>query len=750
MSKAAALLVTLSSLACLASCSGAAAVEAQPGVLLDVSNGQKPNDTGSSATKMEIVDLPALGGKALQVDFAEGDSIGVKGPKTTNWSQYATFQFDAYNPARDVATLSLNVFHSRTTNYKTRLVVPIRLDPGKNSIRLNVADFRNVNGSEPDLTEIKKWFIAADDRTSPKLFFGPISLDRNSTAPGQTTTHPSATQQPVTPATSVLLLDVAHGQKPNAIGTPQTKTEIVDQPDLDGKALKVEFAPGDSFGMTSPKTDNWTGYSTLQFETFNPTQQFASLTLSVFHNQTTDDKTRGASPIRVAPGKQSFRLPIADVKNVDGSTPELRQIRKWCISAEDGTSPKLFFGPILLSGSAAAPAVTSPGLAVPSMVVGRTQSYRITGKIGGQDVDLIVTPFDDNSAPASAPASSRSDSLTPAASPPPVVPVDSDPARFERLRAAKPPQMWKPVALDTPEADAILSGLEVFPSDSPWNTLVSDWPIHPDSKQIVATIGADKPLRYNPDMSYVLVPPHQPRISVKLTDYADESDPGPYPVPDNLPIEGWPAEYRRRTDADRYTLDSVQRDRDNLGGDRHAIVLDPVNRMLYEFYGMRKTDAGWQAAGAAIFDLKSNRLRPDGWTSTDAAGLPLFPAVVRYDELKRGVIDHALRVTVRRSRKAYVYPATHHAGHATDVALPRMGERLRLRRDFDMSGFSPEATTILTALQRYGMIVADNGIEWAVSVAPDPRIPSLHDEFRELRGGDFEVVEPPAGYRHPD
>ena len=133
----------------------------------------------------------------------------------------------------------------------------------------------------------------------------------------------------------------------------------------------------------------------------------------------------------------------------------------------------------------------------------------------------------------------------------------------------------------------------------------------------------------------------------------------------------------------------------------------------------------------------------------DAAGLPIFPAVVRYDELKRGAIEHALRVTVVKTRRAYVYPATHYASPHTDENLPRMGERIRLRQDFDVSGFSPEVQTILKALKKYGMFVADNGIDWAISVAPDPRIHSLHEELRKVKGSDFEVVQPPPGYEPP-
>jgi hypothetical protein len=159
--------------------------------------------------------------------------------------------------------------------------------------------------------------------------------------------------------------------------------------------------------------------------------------------------------------------------------------------------------------------------------------------------------------------------------------------------------------------------------------------------------------------------------------------------------------------------------------------------------------AGWQAAQASVFDLKSNKLRPEEWTSSDAAGLPVFPAVVRYDELRRGLVEHSLRVTVVKTRRAYVYPARHFASRLTDEDLPRMGERLRLRRDFDVSGFSPEAQAVLKGLKKYGMFVADNGIDWAVSVAPDPRIPSLHEELRKVKGSDFEVVQPPPGYQPP-
>jgi hypothetical protein len=335
--------------------------------------------------------------------------------------------------------------------------------------------------------------------------------------------------------------------------------------------------------------------------------------------------------------------------------------------------------------------------------------------------------------------------LSPSAFAEPPAKVGGDPARLERIKAAKMPKIDKPVPFDTPEADAILSALEIFPPDNPWNLVVSDWPLHPNSKKIIASIGVNKPMRYNADMGFVLVPPGQNKVDVKLGEGAAESDKGPFPVPDNMPIEGWPMSAERN--GKKLTLDQVQRLKEE--GDRHALVVDPTNRVLYEFYQARKTDGGWQASCEATFDLKSNKLRPDGWTSSDAAGLPIFPAVVRYDELKRGAIEHALRVTVVRTRRAYVYPATHYASRLTDENLPRMGERIRLRQDFDVKSFSPEVQTILKGLKKYGMFVADNGIDWAVSVAPDRRIPAMSEELRKIKGSDFEVVTPPAGYKPP-
>jgi hypothetical protein len=337
------------------------------------------------------------------------------------------------------------------------------------------------------------------------------------------------------------------------------------------------------------------------------------------------------------------------------------------------------------------------------------------------DIDLASTP-----------------SVIDQAAPVPVTPaqVHGDPARLERFRGARMPKIDKPILFNSPEADAVVSALEVFPPDNPWNLVVEDWPVHPNSNNIIKSIGASKKFRYNTDMGYVLVPPDQKKINVKLGSASAESDKGPYPVPDNTPIEGYPVIYKG------LTLDAVQR-KDEGEADRHALVVDPTKGMLYEFYQMRKTDKGWIASGAAIFDLKSNKLRPDGWTSADAAGLPIFPATVRYDEIKRGVVEHAMRVGVGKTRRSYVHPATHYASKYTDENLPRMGERLRLKKNFDISGFSPAAQAILKGLKKYGMFVADNGLDWTISVAPDSRIPLLHEEFSRIKGSAFEVVESP-------
>ena len=293
-----------------------------------------------------------------------------------------------------------------------------------------------------------------------------------------------------------------------------------------------------------------------------------------------------------------------------------------------------------------------------------------------------------------------------------------------------PAPIQKAVMFNTPEADRILGQMQIFPADNAWNWDISYYPVAANSKEMIGTIGPEGKLAWNSDMCFIIVGPTQKRVGVEITGYPDESDKGPYPVPDETPTEGWPVFYQGNLEASQRATE----------GDRHAIIVDPWNGLLYEFFVMRRGEKGWQADQASMFNLKTNDLRPQGWTSADAAGLPIFPAVVRYDECERGMVEHALRVTVRRTRASWVYPATHKASRLTDENLPRMGERLRLRADFDITGFSPHAQAILKGLKVHGMFVADNGGNWRISVAPDERIKGLED-LRRVKGSDFEVID---------
>ncbi|MEY4752725.1 MAG: hypothetical protein RJA44_400 [Pseudomonadota bacterium] len=285
--------------------------------------------------------------------------------------------------------------------------------------------------------------------------------------------------------------------------------------------------------------------------------------------------------------------------------------------------------------------------------------------------------------------------------------------------------------------NASLNGGVPFPADNAWNRDVSTLPVDPASDAIIAAIGAEGRLR--PDFGsgswkggpigipYVVVSGRQEPVQVRWMAYGGQSDPGPYPVPRDAVVEG------------------------GLGsdGDRHVLVIDRDRQRLYELYrAFPQTDGSWYADSGAVFDLRSNNVRPGGqpgWTSADAAGLPIFPGLVRFDEamLGPGGIRHALRFTVKRSRRAYVPPATHYASRSTDPWLPPMGARLRLRASFNVpADFSVEARAIIAALKRHGMILADNGSNWYLSGAPDPRWQNkrLIDELGSLRGGDFEVL----------
>jgi hypothetical protein len=529
------------------------------------------------------------------------------------------------------------------------------------------------------------------------------------------------------------LLHVSEGQEFSDIGSDdKTKPEPVDPQDH-SQGLKVAFDRGDSVGDRVSKVTDWKAFKTLHISVVNPSEKPVKLTLNVFHSGTTNFRTRVVKPLVFPPGDNVLETPVEAFKNENGSPAKMSEVKKWNLADEDKTGPTLIFRDIWLSdGTATNKPTGAPQKRAPAAGPARTGKYRIRGKVGTLEVDLILEPIDEPAAESTA-----TDPQPPRES----VVGQSDPARLERIRRATMPPIEKPISFDTPEADAICSALEVFPPDNPWNTVIEDWPVHPNSQNIVASAGVDKPFRCNSDMAFILVPPNQKPVHVKLFPYSNESDKGPYPVPDETPIEGWPKWYAGMT------LNEVQRKIEKT--DRHGIVVDPTNRMLYEFYQLRKNDSGWVASCSAIFDLKSNKLRRDGWTSTDAAGLPIFPAVVRYDELQRGIVEHAMRVTVVKTRKEYVYPARHFASSRTDVNLPRMGERLRLRKEFDISRFSPEAQAILKGLKKYGMFVADNGQDWAISVAPDTRMSNFAPELRQVTGADFEVVEPPPGFQRP-
>jgi len=340
---------------------------------------------------------------------------------------------------------------------------------------------------------------------------------------------------------------------------------------------------------------------------------------------------------------------------------------------------------------------------------------RLTGKVGNADVNLALVPA--GAAPAIA-----------AAAAPMIETAAAPPTAHKR---PKMPEIKHPVMFNTPEADRIMEALQVFPPDNPWNEDISKRPVHPNSKAILATTNPDRWLWFNLDMGYIIVPPNQKRVPVDLAKgYPDESDKGPYPIPDNAPVEGYPL--------DGKTLDQAQH---NDRGDRHVFVVDALNGLLYEFYATHKTAAGWEAMQTSIFDLKSNKIRPNGWTSSDAAGLPVFPATIRYEECERGLVEHAMRVTFAKTRREYVYPATHFASRLADAKYPRMGERLRLRKDFDTSGFSKHPKAILEGMKKYGVFNADNGSNWLISVAPDSRLKNL-DELKKVHGRDFEVIVP--------
>jgi hypothetical protein len=276
-----------------------------------------------------------------------------------------------------------------------------------------------------------------------------------------------------------------------------------------------------------------------------------------------------------------------------------------------------------------------------------------------------------------------------------------------------------------PGSSPLVGGCPMFPADNAWNTDISQAaPLddYTDTFPAAMTLWPDFGGAGEYGIPYRTVPAGQAGVPVSF-DEPDESEPGPYPIPLDAPVEN--------------------------GGDRHVLVVREGECKLYELYAAEREGAGWHAYSGAVFDLRSNALRPDGWTSADAAGLPIFPGLVRYDEVASGHIDHALRFTVSQSQRAYIHPATHAASSSTDPNRPPMGLRLRLRASFDVSGYTGESRVVLDALKRYGMIVADNGSNWFVSGAADTRWND--DDLNQLKtipGSAFEVVNTGEPIRH--
>ncbi len=309
------------------------------------------------------------------------------------------------------------------------------------------------------------------------------------------------------------------------------------------------------------------------------------------------------------------------------------------------------------------------------------------------------------------------------------------------IAAASPP-VWQYGSMANASLgdDADMNGAVPFPYNNAWNTDIEKSPVDPNSDNLIASIGLTTGL--HPDFGsgtydgaiigipYVVVPGTQAFVPIKITTYRDQSDPGPYPVPADAPIEGY------RPDGKKF------------GGDRHVLVIDQGNNRLYEMWrAFPQPDGSWTAEAGAIFHLDSNNVRPTampGWTSADAAGLPIFPGLARYDEVATGTIPHALRFTVAETREAYLPPANHWASSNTSVNLPPMGMRVRLKASYEIpSTFGSQTKTVLRALKKYGMMVADNGSNWFISGAPDPRWDNdrLVNELRQVPGSNFEVVK---------
>jgi hypothetical protein len=297
--------------------------------------------------------------------------------------------------------------------------------------------------------------------------------------------------------------------------------------------------------------------------------------------------------------------------------------------------------------------------------------------------------------------------------------------------------LYLPIAYNA-HGEPKIAGCSIFPYDNIWNTPVDSLPVAANSAAYITAIGAGK--HFHADFGqgewdggpigipFVVVPPSQLDVPIHFTESADESEPGPYPIPANAPIEGGPAS----------------------GGDRHVLVLESGSCTLYELYSAYPQPNGsWNAGSGAVFALNANGpLRPIEWTSADAAGLPILPGLARYDEVAGGEIRHALRFTVQCTQDDYIWPARHRAGSCNDPSHPKMGQRFRLKADYDIEapGIPDQVKVILRAMKKYGLILADNGSSWYISGTPDERWDNeqLHWLDENLTGAWMEAVDTSA------
>ena len=319
------------------------------------------------------------------------------------------------------------------------------------------------------------------------------------------------------------------------------------------------------------------------------------------------------------------------------------------------------------------------------------------------------------------------------------------------------PAITNSLLFNTPQADAVISALQIFPPNNAWNEDISRRPLLSNSVAMMTQVVNDlstnrRTLRPFQEMNFVIVPNNQSLVPINLYEYPDESDPSPYPIPWNMPVESWP------TQTGGQTLYEWQRDVQTWGGDRHSIILQPGTGRLWEMWQAQLlvsgTSSNWQAANGALFNITNNALRPAGWTSADAGGLSMFAGLVRYDECDRGMVEHAIRLIVARTRRTYIYPATHYASTSTNPNQPAMGQRFRLKSSFVIpDAWTIQEKAVLRALKKYGAIVADNGGFFSISVAPDNRwAANAFNRLSTISVTNFEVIAttgPTEGPRSP-